>query len=272
MWSGPRNLSTALMRSFENRPDTFVSDEPFYGAFLKASGADHPMREAVIAAMDCDWLSVARALAGPTPDGSPIWYQKQMWHHMVGPVGYEDFAGFTHAFLIRSPDRMIASYLRRRQRAAFEDFGLERQAEFFEREADRLGAAPPVVDASDLLADPEGVLGALCDRLAIPFDPAMLHWPAGRRATDGVWAPHWYQAVEASTGFGPPDPAPTGLPDEARRLAERCAPYYERLAAWKIAARSSQIATVDPHRRRRYRPRRFGTGWPMGRTLSDEAF
>jgi hypothetical protein len=234
MWSGPRNLSTALMRSFENRADTFVSDEPFYGAFLKTSGADHPMREEVIAAMDGDWARIARTLAGPTPDGSPVWYQKQMWHHMVGPVGYEDFAGFTHAFLIRDPARMIASYLRKRESAAFADFGLERQADFFDREADRLGAAPPVVDANDILADPEGVLGALCARLGIPFDPAMLRWPAGRRETDGVWAPHWYQAVEASTGFGPPDPPPDDLPADARRLADRCRPYYERLAAHRI--------------------------------------
>jgi len=235
MWSGPRNLSTAMMRSFGNRADCWVSDEPFYGAFLKTSGADHPMREAVIAAMDCDWASVARTLAGPAPEGRPIWYQKHMWHHMVGPVGYDDFQGFTHAFLIRDPANMIASYLRKRGAAAFEDFGLDRQAEFFEREADRLGHAPPVVDANDVLADPRGTLSALCGRLGIAFDPAMLAWPPGRRATDGPWAPHWYQAVEASTGFGPPDP-PAALSAEAARLAERCRPYYERLAAHRIIA------------------------------------
>ena len=236
MWSGPRNLSTAMMRSFGNRADTFVSDEPFYGAFLKASGADHPMRDEVIAAMDCDWRSVMRTLAGPTPDGSPVWYQKHMWHHMVGPIGHDDFAGFTHAFLIREPERMIASYLRKREGAAFEDFGLERQAEFFEREADRLGQAPPVIDANDVLGNPEGVLSALCDRLGIGWDPAMLHWPAGPRATDGVWAPHWYGAVEASSGFAPPEDGPIALPDEARRLADRCRPFYERLAAHKITS------------------------------------
>ena len=235
MWSGPRNLSTAMMRSFGNRADCWVSDEPYYGAFLKTSGADHPMREAVIAAMDCDWRRVARSLAGPAPEGRPVWYQKHMWHHMVGPIGYDDFAGFTHAFLIRDPANMIASYLRKREAAAFEDFGLDRQAEFFEREADRLGAAPPVVDANDVLADPRGTLTALCARLGIAFDPAMLAWPPGRRPTDGPWAPHWYQAVEASTGFGPPD-APADLPPEARGLAERCRPYYERLAAYKITA------------------------------------
>ncbi|MGZ8313455.1 MAG: sulfotransferase-like domain-containing protein [Allosphingosinicella sp.] len=241
MWSGPRNLSTALMRSFGNRDDTFVSDEPFYGAFLKTSGAHHPMREAVVAAMDCDWHSVARALAGATPDGSPVWYQKQMWHHMVGPVGYDDFAGFTHAFLIRDPAAMIASYLRKREAAAFEDFGLDRQADFFAREADRLGAAPPVVDAGDILADPAGTLSALCGRLGLAFDPAMLSWPAGRRATDGPWAPHWYQAVEASTGFGPPERVPA-LDGDAARIADRCRPYYEALARHRTRKSSPRAA------------------------------
>jgi hypothetical protein len=234
MWSGPRNLSTAMMRSFGSRADTFVSDEPFYGAFLKASGADHPMRDEVIAAMDCDWDSVMRSLAGPAPDGSPIWYQKHMWHHMAGPVGYDDFAGFTHAFLIRAPERMIASYLRKREAAAFEDFGLERQAEFFEREADRLGTAPPVIDANDVLANPEGVLFGLCTALGIPWDEAMLSWAPGRRDTDGPWAPHWYSAVENSTGFGKPDSGAVDLSDEDRRLADRMRPCYERLAAFRL--------------------------------------
>jgi hypothetical protein len=234
MWSGPRNLSTAMMRSFGNRADTIVSDEPFYGAFLKTSGAAHPMREEVIAAMECDWARVAAAIAGPPPEEKPVWYQKHMWHHMVGPVGYEDFAGFTHAFLIRAPELMIASYLRKREAAVFEDFGLDRQAEFFDREADRLGEAPPVVDAGDVLCDPGTVLTALCGRLGLPFDPAMLAWPQGRRATDGPWAPHWYAAVEASTGFGPPEPPPDDLPDDARRLADRCRPYYERLTAYRV--------------------------------------
>jgi hypothetical protein len=236
MWSGPRNLSTAMMRSFGSRADTFVSDEPFYGAFLKTSGADHPMREAVIAAMECDWRNVMEGLRGPAPSGSPIWYQKHMWHHMAGPVGYDDFAGFTHAFLIREPERMIASYLRKREAAAFENFGLDRQAEFFEREADRLGYAPPVIDANDVLTSPEGMLTRLCAALGIAWDPAMLSWAPGRRDTDGPWAPHWYAAVEASTGFGPPDNDPVQLADDARFLAERCRPYYERLAAHKLTA------------------------------------
>jgi hypothetical protein len=234
MWSGPRNLSTAMMRSFGSRADTYVTDEPFYGCFLKDTGLNHPMKDEVIASMDCDWRSVMETLRGETPDGSPIWYQKHMWHMMVGPVGYEDFAGFRHAFLIREPERMIASYLRKREAARFEDFGLEKQAEFFEREADRLGHAPPVIDANDVLSDPEGVLSKLCAALDIAWERAMLHWAPGRRETDGVWAAHWYNAVEESTGFGEPDDGPVHLSDQDRRLAERMRPYYQRLAEFRL--------------------------------------
>jgi hypothetical protein len=155
---------------------------------------------------------------------------------MTGPIGYGDFAGFSHAFLIREPERMIASYLRKREAAHFEDFGLERQAEFFEREANRLGHAPPVIDANDVLADPEAVLSKLCDALGIAWDAAMLHWAPGRRETDGPWAPHWYGAVERSTGFGPPETEPVELPVQAQAVADRCRPYYEQLAAHKITA------------------------------------
>jgi len=223
-----------MMRSFGSRSDCFVSDEPFYGCFLKQSGADHPMREQVIKAMDCDWASVIARLRGEAPDRSPVWYQKQMWHHMIGPVGYEDFTGFAHAFLIRDPYRMIASYLRKRDEAAFEDFGLERQAAFFEREADRLGRAPPVVDADGLLADPAGVLSRLCHALGISWDPAMLAWDPGPRMTDGPWAPHWYTAVNASSGFGQVETRPVALTGEALALARRCQPYYDQLARYRL--------------------------------------
>jgi hypothetical protein len=186
--------------------------------------------------MDCDWHSVMSALRKETPDGSAIWYQKHMWHHMVGPIGYDDFTGFTHAFLIREPERMIASYLRKREAAAFENFGMDRQAEFFEREADRLGRAPPVVDAGDILMEPPAVLSKLCEVLGISWDMAMLTWLPGRRETDGPWAPHWYGAVEASTGFGPPETQVVELPEDAQRVADRCRPYYDRIAAHRIKA------------------------------------
>ncbi|MEO6432619.1 MAG: HAD family hydrolase [Sphingomicrobium sp.] len=236
MWSGPRNLSTAMMRSFGSRADTFVSDEPFYGCFLNDTPLRHPMHDEVVAAMDCDWRSVLDTLKGDPPGGKPIWYSKQMWHHMTGPIGFADFAGFIHAFLIRQPERMVASYLNMRESADFADFALERQAEFFDREADRLGHAPAVIDANDVLRDPRAVLTALCAALDISWDEAMLRWSPGRRDTDGPWAPHWYKSVEATTGFGEPDDGPVALPEDARRLTERMEPYYQRLAEHKITA------------------------------------
>ena len=235
MWSGPRNLSTALMRSFGARTDTSVSDEPFYGAYLWATGDDQPMKDAVIASMNCDWLGVVRAMSGPVPDGRPVWYQKHMAHHMEGPVGIAGLPGHTHAFLIRDPTRVIASYAAKRVTVRADHLGLARQRAYFDAEADRLGHAPPVVDAADILADPAAVLSRLCAALGIGWDPAMLHWEPGRRATDGVWARHWYGAVEASTGFGAPDTRAVELPEEALPVLAACRPHYDYLAGFRIA-------------------------------------
>ena len=236
MWSGPRNLSTAMMRSFGSRSDTFVSDEPFYGAYLNATGDPQPMADQVMASMDCDWASVARTMTGPCPTGAPIWYQKHMAHHMVGPIAHDDLPGLTHAFLIRDPARVVASYAAKRVAVRPDHLGVERQVDFFEREADRLGRAPPVVDSADILANPEGVLSRLCREIGIEWDPAMLLWQAGLRETDGIWASHWYDAVAASTGFGPPDQGQVVLDDDAQRVADACRPYYERLAEHRITA------------------------------------
>lgn len=236
MWSGPRNLSTAMMRSFGSRSDTFVSDEPFYGAYLKATGDPQPMADEVMSSMDCDWLGVARSVTGRCPSGAPIWYQKHMAHHMVGPISHDDLPGLTHAFLIRDPARVIASYAAKRVAVRPEHLGVERQVEYFEREADRLGRAPPVVDSADILLDPAGVLSLLCEALGIDWDPAMLRWEPGIRDTDGIWASHWYDAVAASTGFGQPDTRPVDLDDDAKHVANHCRPYYERLAAHRLLA------------------------------------
>jgi hypothetical protein len=234
MWSGPRNLSTAMMRSFGARADTVVSDEPFYGAYLRHTGDDQAMKEQVIASMDCDWASVARAQNGPPPEARPIWYQKQMAHHMEGPVGIADLTSHVHAFLIRDPRRVVASYAAKRVQVRPEHLGVARQRAYFDREAERLGHAPPVVDSADILADPAGTLAALCAALGIGFDPAMLHWPAGRRASDGVWAAHWYGAVEASTGFGTAEAALPVLDAAAEAVADACAPHYAYLAAHRL--------------------------------------
>ena len=232
MWSGPRNLSTAMMRSFGARSDTVVSDEPFYGAYLRHTGDDQPMKDAVVAAMDCDWHSVAAAMSGPV--ARPVWYQKHMAHHMEGPVGIEALAAHTHAFLIRDPARVVASYAAKRVAVHPDHLGVARQRTFFDAEADRLGHAPPVVDAADILADPPAMLAALCAALNIAWDPAMLAWPPGRRDTDGIWGAHWYDAVEASTGFGAPDSRRIRLDADAQAVADACRADYAYLAEHRI--------------------------------------
>ncbi|MBV7259711.1 sulfotransferase [Erythrobacter crassostreae] len=234
MWSGPRNLSTAMMRSFSSRTDTFVSDEPFYGAYLKETGDPQPMIEDVIASMDCDWQSVAAQMRGDAPDGSAIWYQKQMPHHMEGPVSIDDFPTLRHAFLIRNPVRVAASYAKKRSAIRPEHLGIARQREYFDAEAQRTGYAPPVVDSDDVLRDPAGTLAKLCEALGIAWDPAMLGWAKGSHSADGVWGAHWYDRVNASTGFGA---APGSLPEldsDYARVADTCRADYELLKAHAI--------------------------------------
>jgi len=229
MWSGPRNLSTAMMRAFGNRPDTAVSDEPFYAYYLKRTGLEHPGRDAVIASQPTDWETVARALTGPVPDGRAIWYQKHMAHHLLPAVGRSWIDGMANAFLIRDPRQVLASYAKVRALATLDDLGLPQQCELFRRVADRLGHEPPVLDARDVLRDPRRALTALCEALGIPFDEAMLSWPPGRRETDGVWAAHWYGSVEASTGFQPYTPRRVDLPPDLEGLAEDARPFYAEL-------------------------------------------
>lgn len=236
MWSGPRNISTAMMRSFENRPDTAVADEPFYAAYLAKTGLDHPMRDEVLASQPQDWRKVAAAMAGPAPGGAAVFYQKHMTHHMVEGFGLDWTDACVSAFLIRDPAAVLASYAVRRPEVTLADIGVVRQRELFDREADRLGRAPPVVEGADILAAPERGLPALCAALGIPFRAQMLAWPAGPRDTDGVWAPAWYDAVERSTGFEPPGAARAlALGDDLRRLADQARPHYEALAAHRLS-------------------------------------
>jgi hypothetical protein len=236
MWSGPRNISTAMMRSFENRADTGVVDEPFYAAYLAATGIDHPLRAETLKAYSSDWRDAEKIVLGPAPGGEPIFYQKHMTHHMLPEFGRAWADSCRNAFLIRAPEDVLSSYVEKREDVSLADIGFVQQGEIFEREADRLGDAPPVIDAADVLAGPRKTLTALCAALDIPFSERMLAWPAGKRATDGVWAPAWYDAVERSTGFARPETSKYRPPlrDHLKKIADEARPVYERLVAFKL--------------------------------------
>lgn len=236
MWSGPRNISTAMMRSFENRSDTAVWDEPFYAHYLATTGSQHPMREAVIAAGEtdakavidrCTSMPVIPNRHGNVPD---VWFQKHMTMHMQPEIPLDWVVGARNFFLIRRPEAVLASYHDRRADPTAQDVGFARQAELFDIITRLQGSPPPVIDSDSMLAAPESTLRALCKALAIPFDAAMLSWPPGARADDGVWAAHWYASVETSCEFAAPR-APRPLPDHLAPLARVCLPHYDALAA-----------------------------------------
>ena len=229
MWSGPRTISTALMRAWGSRPDTVVIDEPLYGFYLLATGAPHPGRDEVIKAMMNGWREVIDELTlAPFPAGKTVFYAKHMTHHLLPEVDRSALGALRHAYLIRDPRQLLASYARARARPVMADLGLAQQVEIFRM------FGGPVVDSRDILERPEPTLRALCDALAVQFHPAMLSWPAGPRDTDGVWARHWYDGVWRSTGFGPYREQPAGLPPELEPLAERCQPFYEEMSAHRI--------------------------------------
>ena len=233
MWSGPRNLSTAMMYAFGNRPDCAVVDEPFYAAYLAKTGLDHPMRDAILAAQPQDPQVVSGALSGPNPGGKPHWYQKHMTQHMIAGVPRLWMRDVVNVFLIRHPARVIASYAAKRENPGLDDIGFRQQAELY-REVRAFGGNPVVIDSHDIRDNPPAILEKLCDAIGLGFDPAMLSWPEGGHKDDGVWAPHWYGAVWNSTGFaGPEGPLPE-LEGDAAALVGEAMPFYEELSAVKI--------------------------------------
>jgi hypothetical protein len=237
MWSGPRTVSTALMRAWENRPDTVVIDEPLYAFYLSRTGLAHPGRDQVIASQPTDWRVVlAELTTAPMPARKTISYAKHMTHHLLPEVDRAALAPLRHAHLIRDPRELLASYARVRAEPTVDDLGLRQQAEIFER------FGGPVVDSRDLLSDPEGILRALCRALDVPFDDAMLSWPPGPRDSDGVWAPYWYASVHASTGFAPYRPPAEALPARLEPLADSCMPYYLQLHRYRISAQGAANA------------------------------
>jgi len=232
MWSGPRNLSTALMYAFAARGDCTVWDEPFYAAYLAATGIDHPMRAQTLAADETDaGLVAARCGAGCE---TPVAYCKHMTLHMIPKFDRSFMVSCQNVFLIRHPARVVASYAKKREGPTLMDIGFVQQAQLFDQVADRLGHAPLVIDSADIRANPQKSLMKLCEGLGIPFTDRMLQWQAGPKPYDGVWAPHWYGAVHASTGF---DSAEGALPDLApdyQALSDKALIHYEKLAAFRL--------------------------------------
>lgn len=236
MWSGPRNISTAMMRAWGNRPDTVVCDEPLYACYLRATGLEHPGRDEVLAHHESDWRKVVAGLVGPIPAGKSIYYQKHMAHHLLPEIDRDWLAHLTHCLLIRRPEDMLTSLMQFLPAPRLADTGLPQQIEIARLVEQVTGRPPPIIDARDVLEDPRRMLTLLCNELGVSFTDAMLHWPPGRRGTDGIWAKHWYSAVERSSGFEPYRPKREPVPDHLRPLLEECMPCYEALHARRLRA------------------------------------
>jgi hypothetical protein len=234
MWSGPRNISTAMMRAWGNRRDTFVVDEPFYACYLNVTGKRHPGADEVIAAGETDWRKVVVHLTGPIPKDKHIFFQKHMTHHLLPEVDREWLSTVTNCFLIRDPREVIASYIKKRDDLALEDLGFTQQAEIFDFVRNRTKSVPPVVDAKDVLKDPERILGLLCDAVGVQFSKSMLSWPPGLRETDGLWAKHWYTEVAKTTSFRPYRSTDRQVPERLREVYDRCREYYEQLCQHRL--------------------------------------
>ncbi len=236
MWSGPRNISTAMMRAWENRADTMVVDEPLYAFYLKATGKPHPMADEVMAEGETDWRKVMAELSRGLPQSgrkgpSHIWvfYQKQMTHHLLPEIERARLRALKNCFLIRDPAEVIVSYLKKNEDPSAEDLGFPQQEEIFEFVRGESGAVPPVIDARDVLQNPERILRLLCEALGLGFDPAMLSWPPGLRDSDGVWAKHWYGEVANSTGFAAYRAERVEVPQRLRGVEARCRESYDLL-------------------------------------------
>lgn len=236
MWSGPRNVSTALMRSWGNRDDTHVADEPFYAYYLTQRPTDHPGVEAVIELHETDWRKVVAALTGPVPGGKAVFYQKHMAHHLLPEVDRGWMAGVQHCFLIRHPREVVFSLVQHMPHPTVRDTGFPQEAEIFDYVCQQTGQVPPVVDARDLLRDPERILRLLCERLGVAFSARMLSWPAGQRATDGIWGRYWYAGVRKSTGFQAYVPREDVLSAEHMRVFWDCLDDYRKLYAHRLGA------------------------------------
>ncbi|PJI85853.1 hypothetical protein BC777_2200 [Yoonia maricola] len=229
MWSGPRNLSTAMMYAFGNRADFAMWDEPFYAPYLKATGADHPMKDQIVAAHETDPEAVARRCLDTIPAQKPHFYMKHMAHHMVDGFPLDWAKDCVNIHLIRHPARVIASYGAKRDEMTLEDIGFAQQAALY----NRIGGV--VIDSADIRENPEMMLRKLCDAINLPFDPVMLSWPPGPRKADGVWAAHWYRAVHQSTGFAGAEGVLPNISTDKQDILIKAIQSYRQMSAYKIA-------------------------------------
>jgi hypothetical protein len=234
MWSGPRNISTALMRSWGSREETIVVDEPLYAHYLKETGRAHPGRDEVIAHHETDWQAVVDRITGPIPNGASIYYQKHMAHHLLPDMDRDWVRKLRNAFLIRDPREMLTSLIEFLPNPTLSDTGLPQQWALFQHLHQKRDAAPPVIDARDVLEAPRPMLEALCDALDVPFRDSMLSWSPGPRETDGIWAKHWYNSVYDSTGFQPYEPKAEPVPDRLSTLLDECQALYDNLYTHRL--------------------------------------
>ena len=236
MWSGPRNISTAMMRAWDARPDTFVCDEPLYAHYLKETGLPHPGADEIMAAQETDWRAVVDWLVGPVPHDRDVFYQKHMAHHILPGMETAWIEGLANCFLIREPREMLTSLMKVIPDPAVEETGLPQQVAMFEQERNRTGRTPVVLDSRDVLEAPGPMLDALCRAIDVPYTAAMLSWAPGPRETDGVWAKHWYANVERSTGFGRYTPKDEAVPPHLEGTLDACQALYAQLYEHRLTA------------------------------------
>jgi hypothetical protein len=234
MWSGPRNISTAMMRSFENRPDTVVEDEPFYAHYLVKTGADHPYRNEIIESQENNWDKVAQRLVGKIPDDRAVWYQKHMAQHNVDGCDLSWTKKLVNLFLIRDPKEVILSFSKKFELLSIEQLGFIQQLYLFKELKHETNHIPIVIDSRDILLNPRRTLSIMCHKIGIPFMDEMLNWPSGLRKSDGLWAKHWYQNVEASTGFRPFIERQIQVPYEYSNILNECTDAYNYLSQYSI--------------------------------------
>ena len=234
MWSGPRNISTALMRSFENRSDTAIIDEPFYAFFLNKTGIKHPIYKKVIETYDTSWDDVSNTLTGPIPNNKNIWYQKLMTHHWIENESLNWLKKIHNCFLIRNPKQVIPSYLKIHTDVTPELIGLPQQLHIFNYIMEKTNKIPVVISSEDILKNPKLMLERLCDLLNIPFSKQMLKWPEGPRESDGIWGEYWYENVVKTTSFSKPLHRDVKIPNRFLSLLDECMDYYKKMEHYKI--------------------------------------